>query len=264
MKKNKALSIFAVVAWASLSHAAPIISDTFGTTGDPEANLNGRTADSGQTWSTYSQWKTSNGNATFNTTLNGMAGITLAEDYFLDNPAIYELKATINISGSVDSDDWIAIGFSEEVNTNESRGFYNTDPTNNLNSEGRPWMLLRENGAALVRSGPTSADDLVEPASGSFSSSNASLRFVYDTTLPNWTLDAFINGTQLDLNGASTGNSFSYGTNPTAIRSVGLTASAGVNGSVQDFSLTVIPEPSSLWLMAAALGALGILKRRGN
>lgn len=236
--------------------AAPIVSDSFGTAGDPSSGLNGRTADSGQTWIANSDWTTFNGNAEYDgTNGNGMAGITLGANYFDNNPGIYQLDATVTITTTTAA--WIAIGFSDAVGTASGNGFFQ-----NSSFAGEPWMLLRGDGGALVRSASGSGSDLVSASDGTFNTTNSTLRFVYDTSLPSWTIDAYIDGTQLDLNGASAGNTFTYGTNPIGIGSVALTGNTNVTGMVHDFSLTMIPEPSSLLLVAAALGALCLFQRR--
>lgn len=248
--KNRIFIYFSILSLL-ITHtaiAAPIVSDSFNTDGA----LNNRIADSGQTWSANAGWTTSVGNAVYDGGGNGMAGITLAPNYFANNPGIYQLEATVSISTT--GTEWIAIGFSQNIETPDGNGHFQSDEDG-----GRPWLLLRGNGATFLRSDGNTGD--ITPG-GTFPTSNSTLKLIYDTSVPNWTFDAYINGTQLDLNGATAGNTFTYSTNPTAIRSVGLTGNNLVSGSVHDFSLSAIPEPSSLLLLATALGALGLFKRR--
>lgn len=234
--------LFSSLISAHLAMANIIVEDTFAGDGA----LNGRVADVGGTWAANGHWTTTGGNAVFSNDENGMAGISLAPSYFANNPGVYELSATFTIT-SVGTE-WLAIGFSEDINTNDTRGFFNIDGTNGLNSGGRPWFLLRGNEGALIRTGPTDSAELDESFTG-FDTTDSVLRLLLDTSVPNWTIDAFIDETQLDLNGASIGSTFTFSTNPTSIHSVGLTANANVIGSVSNFSLTLVPEASTFGLL---------------
>ncbi len=239
---------------AGIASASILVSDSF--SGSGTSDLNGYTPDTGANWVAYSPgvdngWKVSGGNAYLGsaTTSNGMGGVALGASYFSSNPNVYTLEATLSLSNT--DTDWVGIGFSQNSSTS-TNGYYSGGGT-----EGRPWMFLRGNGEANVRAGGATGTNLSKVTGNS--TTNATLKLVLDTSVTQWTVDGFINGTQMDLNGGSAGMTYAYSSNPTTIGNVGLSASAGVDGLVHDFSLSVIPEPSTLWLLV--FGLLPLLSR---
>jgi hypothetical protein len=254
--------------------AQVIFSDTFGSTGDPAAFLNGRTPDvttdsanwsALNTGSTATSVATADGSAYLGSSQgnNAMAGVVFDAGYFNDIAGIYELTATVELDANPGEAGWVAIGFSQNVSSLANRGYYQ----NGVGNEGQPWMFLRRNGLLTVRS--DSGNSLLldynafDPTGNPTVTHDITLRL--DTSVADWTVDAFFNSTPLDLNGLDDGNTYTYGSNPTSIASVGLTFSSGVAGTagVQDITLTQIPEPSSVALLLVG-GLSALLLRRRN
>ncbi len=239
--------------------AEVIFFDDFGTASGT-SDLQGRTpvTTPGNDWLAYNsnssnRWRINDGEAQLVGTQNAMAGILLDADYFSTNSGVYSLKSTMTMTSNNSSTLWYGIGYSNFISQGQERGFYQTDQAN----QGMPWMFMRENGELDVRvAGATS----VFSATG-YDVSNFEMELVLDTTVTNWTVDAYFNGTQLDLNGVSIGNSYTYSTNPT-LSSVGLSAVDGVVGSVQSITLQTVPEPETYALILGAASLLVMAGRR--
>ena len=242
---------FGVITSAS---ADVIFFDDFGTASGT-SDLQGRTpvTTPGNDWRARSGWVIQDGEALLTGSDNAMAGIDLGADYFSTNSGIYSLKSTITMTPDGNSDLWYGIGYSNFISEGQNRGFYETSASN----QGMPWMFMRQNGELDVRvAGGTS----VFSATG-YDVSNFEIELVLDTTVTNWTVDAYFNGTQLDLNGVSIGNSYTYSTNPT-LSAVGLSAPDGVVGSVQSITLQTVPEPETYALILGAVSLLTLVGRR--
>ncbi|GHC07876.1 PEP-CTERM sorting domain-containing protein [Cerasicoccus arenae] len=245
----------------SSATATVIVFDDFGSAAG-SSDLPGRTpvVTPGNNWTGYTSgsnvgWKVIDGDAVFGTssTVNGMAGIELGSDYFVNNPAIYSLKSTISMTPDGGSDLWYGIGYSNFISTGQNRGFYAVGEAN----EGKPWMFMRQNGELNVRvAGATT----VYSDTG-YDVSNFEIELVLDTSVANWTVDAYINGAQLDLNGVSIGMSYTYVNNPT-LAAIGLSAPDGVVGSVESITLQTIPEPHTYALILGAACLIGLIARR--
>lgn len=246
----------------SNASASIIFFDDFGT--DPgTTTLAGRTpvTTPGNNWRAYNSnssngWKVQNGEALLlpTSTVNAMAGIDLGADYFSSNAGIYSLKSTFSMTPDAGSSLWYGIGYSDFISEGQDRGFYQTTEIN----EGKPWMFMRQNGELNIRvAGATS----VYSTSG-YDVSNFEMELVLDTSVTNWTVDAYINGTQIDLNGASIGYSYTYSNNPT-LSAVGLSAPDGVVGTVQSITLLhTVPEPTTSALFLGFTSLLTLLRRR--
>ncbi|MGE9291598.1 MAG: PEP-CTERM sorting domain-containing protein [Puniceicoccales bacterium] len=235
-----------------------LIYDDFGLPSDPNSNLDGRTPVTGPNdWYGYSAgsdvgWKVYGGEALLgDLSKNGMAGISMGDDYFSTNPAVYSLSANLSMTPST-GESWYAIGFNEEFSTSSNTGFYNPDEV-----EGQPWLFVRNNGEVQVR---YDEDNYMYSGSG-FDVSDMNLELILDTSVAQWTVDAYIDGVQLDLNGAAAGSTYTYSTNPSSIGSVGLSGTAGVVGTIQDFTLQTVPEPQAFALLFG-LGALCVVVTR--
>lgn len=242
------------------SQAVTLISDDFSGTG----NLNGSTPDvsiASTTWIANSAYAT--GSGTLGRTGTGASGAGI----FLGNtigssPGIYELSADIAFAANGSPGTGVhGIGFSASQTITSV--YTDASPT----TAGRPWMFLRENGLVEIRSGTTTIFNSGTPVFGSGTGYN--LRMVLDTSAASWTLNAFVTNlsttavTQIDLNGATAGSTYTYAINPTDIAYVGLTSTT-VLGRIDNFLLTgpvIIPEPSAALLAAGALG-FSILRRR--
>lgn len=152
---------------------------------------------------------------------------------------IYTLKADLNTSST--NDDWQAFGFSVDANSE-----------NQWHAAGNavgPWLLQRGNGgpdADDVFAGPNTSNSL--PGSTSGNTDWQTYSIVLDTTAAQWTASWYRDTTQL-------GTTFTYTTNPTSIAYVGF-GNGNVAGLVDNFSLSVVPEPNSMVL--ALFGVIGV------
>jgi hypothetical protein len=265
--KTKLVSIFiaSLLLNAASSYATVIISETFGSSGDSTANLNNR-PNPATTWTAYSGavntgWKTEAGQAFYGTagSLSGNAGINLGTNYFEANPAIYELSVDVTMTGG---GGLFGFGFSEDNSTNTNQNLFSVgEPT-----EGLPWMLLRGDGRLTVRSAGVT-DIEPESAVGAYSVNGVNLRLVLDTTgATNWTIDAFHETSHIDLNLADTlSNTYTFNKADSAgIASIGFLASPSATLVMDNVTLTVIPEPSSMVLLLIGAGSLLILRRRNR
>jgi hypothetical protein len=166
---------------------------------------------------------------------------------------LYTLTATFTL-GTGTNGEWLPFGFT---------GVDSNTLTYSAASNG-PWMLIR---TTATNSGSQNAGDLQLFPTGTSSSqavtgvnsgvtgSTETLSIVLDTTQPQWAASWYENGSQL-------GTTYTYpaGSNPTSISAVEFGEYWQASGSVANFSLTTVPEPASLSVMA--IGAIGLLTRR--
>lgn len=238
-----------VISFAT-APAATIYSETFsdGSVGTPSL-LDGSTPDvttGGATWSA-SLWE-ENGST---------ARITSAVDFGTDDSAflpftpgagnVYTLSATATVpvggSGS-----WVALGFAD-TNITSGQPFWANGTA--------PWMLYRQSSevtsfAESLGTAPNNdlGVDTNNVIAGNYATS-ADLTIVLDTTGTAWTAEWLVDGSPV--------RSETYGTNP-SINFVGFARENGESSDIDNFTLTVIPEPSSVALLG--LGGLALLRRR--
>lgn len=172
---------------------------------------------------------------------------------------IYTLTATVDIvyqSGSVTP---VGIGFT--TNTPLSSAAVN------LAASGDYGILqARRGGSWAFFEGDTNNDATTAAGTGLFTSNrdNYEIKLVLDTSAANWTLAGYMNGTQVDLNGASTGMLFTYTTNP-GVTGVGFNyASSSYNFESFTLSSSVVPEPHVATLAAASGLVLVVFRRRSK
>ncbi len=257
--------------------AVVLISETF-TTLASGANLNGRTPDGasvvGGNWIAPTGSFVGNGAGGLTTTYSAgrTMGFDLGAGYLSNNPGIYELSVTItNPSTANTNTSWMGVGFA--AGTNDSLLVSDNLVANN----GTGWLLYRLSGATSVYGGAGTGNTLINNAAvgttGTTLGSAQTFTLRLDTSLPKWTLDAFVvtpTGTYVyDLDATGSGTTYTYGTSPTNIRYVTIAAGANgtptVNGTVDNFTLTgpaPIPEPSTLLLSGLAMGGLFLRRRR--
>jgi len=216
--------------------AAVIYSESFG--GIDANPLNATPPDirpGSETWVASTLWsetgkKTSSGNANAFLPFSPVAG------------KVYTLKASLNpdVGGGTE---WLALGFAQSNDT--AVDFWQSP------NDASPWVLFRENDAAanvivtFTGTGVTggSNHDLAPDKVGP-----VEFTIELDTTAASWTAEWYEDGNSL--------RTHTFGTNPT-ITHVGFGGLTTVTGSVSDFSLEVVPEPSTFAL--SALGLLGLL-----
>jgi hypothetical protein len=188
---------------------------------------------------------------------NNFASLDLGANYLVENPGVYQValditQPTVGSPGA----SWIALGFAPS----------NTTAANFVANNGAPWLLYRIKGNAVFFGGPNVSNT---QAVGVVATGTAhSFKLELDTTVPLWTVNAYVDNSQVDLNGASAGMTFTYTTNPTASRYVAMStgiSGTGGTGKVDNFMASgPVPEPTASVLIAAGLGVLGIRRRRGS
>ena len=166
---------------------------------------------------------------------------------------IYTLSLDVNPTSATDPTNWFALGFTP---TSSPQGNY-------FATYGAgPWMLLRvqRDGYNTI---PNDADDVGDietfdgPVVNGFMDHDAphgvvNFKIILDTTAAQWQADWLVNGTPI--------RSDVYATNP-IINYVGFGRLFDATGVVDNFSLTAVPEPSSvLLLMISAFVALPLTR----
>ncbi len=132
-------------------------------------------------------------------------------------------------------------------------------------------FALRINGdfeiwGGLANSNNVDGGDLTDYGFDLRDDVSGQLRMLLDTTGSSWTIDGFFtpNGeseAQIDLNGATAGNTYTFDTNPSSFTGAGITWS-GTSTTYNNFTLDVIPEPSASALLGIGFAALLMRKRR--
>ena len=159
---------------------------------------------------------------------------------------VYELSVTMNVT-SDSNGDWFALGFTGTLGV--TAPFYNSE----LAASG--WVLQRgpDTGGNYqdesyyvpgpVLSGMAYYGKIAGPQTW---------KIVLDTTAAQWTVQWFVNDTPLAA-------PYTYSTNPT-INYVALGQYSTATGSVDDFQLTVVPEPATIGMLITG-GAIAVFRR---
>ena len=167
---------------------------------------------------------------------------------------VYTLSASyenVPTSGTI----WIGLGFAQEE---ENFGdFFPGDPHGRARFTtadvipGYAWMIAHPDNGVQVFEGPTTTNGT--PWDDSFDVGDAyTLTVVLDTTGADWTSTMFFNGAE--VHGYTHDGSL-------PIDRLGVTKNAaGSTGTLTEFSLTAIPEPTTMVLLG--LGGLAVLKRK--
>jgi hypothetical protein len=206
-------------------------------------DINNYTGSGASTWSASTtasrQW-----NADGSIANSGGASANNLSNAFLpfepENDLIYTLTVDLNITGGPE---WFAMGFTSTATVDT--GFFS-----NVTGDGAPWMLVRSSGLGVARSGPGTGGALPTFPTGSPKTVSIEL----DTTNADW-VATFTSGSEtrthtytgLDISDDINFVSFGRFTNN--------------DGTVDNFSLTVIPEPSAATLLGL-FGMVAVLRRR--
>lgn len=170
---------------------------------------------------------------------------------FVPQPGnVYQVSVDVKLDPASTSGDWHAIGFQRDMTGwSDARSFaFGLDPEG-----GFPWLLIRNNGAAVFFGGPGTQNNKGGPGTGTFASDVFhTLTVELDTTGASWVASGFINGIQI-------GDSHTFASNP-SIMNVGLNAGGGSGYSYTFDNFVLVPEPASLALLG--LGGLMLLSRR--
>jgi len=255
-----AFGCLAIIASSSTTYSATIYSDDF--SGSGAVLLNGTAPDvrpGSETWSAAistaanddRRWYANGSKPASTTSTSGSAGLGNGNAFLPFVPEtgkIYTLSILLDpqtVAGTR-TDDWFAFGFMPSTAT--TTAVWPTAATN-------PWVFLRvdnTHASALAFGGGS-------PSSvGSAPAGPLNLEIVLNTQSAQWTVDYFVGGA------VTPASSLTYGTNPT-ITQVGFGAFRQAIGTVDNFSLTVVPEPTSIFLVFCSAMALGLIRtRRGR
>jgi hypothetical protein len=246
--------------WNSAARADTILYDHFDNVGSG-GSLNGRLAivSNGNQW--VGQTVAFTGNGTGGVAANTAAGydrtvsIDLGSDYLTNNPGVYDLSLNMTqpTGGASTALSWVALGFMKDSQLT----------SNMVGNSGAPWLLYRYNGGVNVYAGPGVNGLLLSTTAQTGISHKFKLEL--NTTQSKWTLNAFLDGAQLDLTSAA-GMTYQYQTNPTPSHYVGM--STGINGSggigtVDNFLLTqAVPLPQAASMAMVGFAGLLVGRRR--
>ncbi len=250
-KQILAAAYFAVVSFVCHANADTIYRHDF--SGDSATNLNGLAPDvnnytgtGADTWladtNALRDWRADgsidNGGETAD--YNGFAFLP----FKAEAGKVYTLSIDMNVTGAA----WFALGFMSD-NITTGGGFYDRST-----GDGAPWMLLKGDGAA----GKSFAGPSLE-GEGVFASRDGNTASItLDTTGDDW-VATFVNGSVTNTHtytGVNISDDINY---------VGFGRHTEALGSVDNFSLTVIPEPSTIGMLlgVAAMGRLFLRRRMG-
>lgn len=238
-----------------------LIEDTFT---DFSGAIGGRTPDT-----TFNDltWTTTAGTAVFNGNNSGSLQVShaysrttsfdLGTGYFVANPGIYELSASITNPSGIDKVHWIGLAFG----TGDSSG--NVAGGASAASYGAgPFLAYRLNSQVEIFAGPNNTNSLATLNATTGQAHTFTIRLDTLTDVNQWSFQVLINGTAVDLGGSDT---FTYSSNnPDALRYLML--STGGNGTdaafaqIDNFSFVSVPEPGVTFL--AGLSSLTLLLRR--
>jgi hypothetical protein len=253
------------------AHGAVLISDNFDSVASG-ANLNGRTPGTtvnGAKWAAATNDFLGNGAGGLNadSRLTRSAFVDLGANYLSTNPGLYELSVDITQPSTSPSDtSWLGFGFAQgSTALGGAPDLNNQFVTNN----GAPWTLYRLTGAVATFGGPSNTNAAGNGTTATLGSTHT-FKLQLDTSAAAWTLNGFLDGTQVDLNGSAAGNTYSYAGNtngnPTASHYVGIATAqnpTGAVGTIDNFVLTgpvPAPEPATIGLLG--LAGVGLLAKR--
>jgi len=249
-----AFAVSSILA-ASLTQAAVVYQEDFD--GDNTTSLNGTApniAPGSQTW-------TASTTVVMHTdgSIAATGGASAWLPYTFAANQIYTLTATVDVAYQNASVTPAGIGFTTNAPLSSSAV--------NLAASGDYGILqLRRGGSWVFFEGDTNNSTATAAGTGLFSSNqdNYEIKLVLDTSAANWTLAGYMNGVQVDLNGAGTGMLFTYTTNP-SLTGVGINyASSSYNFEGFTLSATAVPEPHGMALVAVGGVVMMTFRRRSK
>ncbi|MFA7343260.1 MAG: PEP-CTERM sorting domain-containing protein [Terrimicrobiaceae bacterium] len=232
--------VLTILAGFSGAASAQTIIYADGFSGSSATNLNGLApdvrsgADGGSasaTWAANSGWKADGSN-------NAASGSQKASLTFTpDLNKVYTLSLQLNPTAGTGL---FMLGFSSDSSTTFSNG-------------AAPYLTLSDEGTAQI----FTSNNVLATGTNTFTglALNQTAQVVLDTTGAAWTAAWFYNGTQL-------GSTFTYVTNPTSTGFVKFARSLDEVGTVDNFQLSAVPEPSTWALLAFSLTTVMVLRRR--
>ena len=234
-------SAFLVLSQAVTSAATIIYSDDF--SGLVATELRGTAPDvGGGTWLGTSNFKANGGVTT------GAGSITLPFSPVAGN--VYTLSADLSFTSNDAS--WIGLGFADASATwTGTPALGNGNRFTGAVITGYSWMISAPTVGQTGFRGNAGNNAVTEIPGAEVLSSNVALTITLDTTGANWETSFFVNSVLL-------GTTTATGSQP--IDSVGFSVFSGALGSVDNFQLTSIPEPSISLL--GSLGFFGLIRRR--
>ena len=262
--KAAALAVAAgVVGTTGMARAATVYSDDFSGTG---AALNGTAPDvapGAETW-------TANGPFRDNGTIDGAVegGALLPFDPVVNQ----QYTLSMDVTTPVGTDRWVALGFTRDPLPSTSADDVNGRHSNE--TEGIAWMLFRDSATnaddVQVFRGMRTANQIADTATAVTFGVTHTLSIVLDTTGDgsSFTADFLIDGVSV-VGGpqviSSLGNPGGVGPSSPVldvINHVGFSYddATATPPTIDNFSLTVVPEPASIGLLA--LGGLAAGRRR--
>ncbi len=268
-----ALAVAALAGLAGTATAGVIYQDNFsGSSANPLNGTSPAVDATGATWTADTGWR-ANGSQT-DADYNAATGAQGSSDAYLpftpSSGNVYTLSADLNVVGSPNPN-WFAIGFVQSFSSSTSSvtgaanngngvnawpGGSGTDTSSASYLNAGPWLLVQENNVQAPYpnqyfTGPGTSGSGTYPASVG----TADMSIVLNTEASAWTYQIFEGG-------VSVTPVVTFKANPT-IGGVMLGQWANTSGTVSNFSLTSVPEPASLGVLAIG-GAIGLLmlKRR--
>ncbi len=228
-----------------------LISDAFSTSGALNGTTPGTTV-ANVPWIAYtgSGFPSSNGSVLSLPGHNQSNVIDLGNKYFSSHPGTYTLSMDATLPTGTTGSNYFGLGFVVNplsgasgvamTSTSSSAGLNPNGGTNG----GTPWMAINQNGQVYVYRGGSTY--IYASAASAFPIGTAhTLKLILDTTQVRWTMNAFVDATQLDLNGSTTaGLTYTFPSNPTDIRYAGMTAGTGTTtATIDNFALNYVPDP---------------------
>ncbi len=216
---------------AANANASIIYFDDF--SGSNDAGLNGTAPDTrpgSETWTSSDPWKADGSKS-------GGGNATAYLPFTPESGKTYTLSVDVNTTNT--GGDWLAVGFTQNADT--SQVFHSTANT------AYAWVLRKPGNALESYLGAGTNGN------GNFTATAGvvSLKIVLDTTTPLWSVEWHTNDTLR--------RTASFTANPT-INYVSFGAFNSGTGTVDNFTLSVVPEPAALGLLA--IGGLMMLRRQ--